>query len=139
MIITNLISEHFTEVAARTSIRHKYITSYNAICQYKKSSNIFHAAGKILHNKFRAFDVLSADYSFLFDVYFKYMKEKIPDLNQMRDQIAKLKELSNEIPDNNEMSENVNTLERFEALPIEEQVQRMEQKGYTDLELFNEK
>jgi len=57
------------------------------------------------------------------------------DLNKIREQ-ARQGEVKNTLPEKNGDSMAINTRERFEALSTEEQERRMQEKGYTDLELF---
>lgn len=62
------------------------------------------------------------------------MSEKTPDLNALRTKVLAQKESAE-----TENRDAVNTLEKFEALPMEEQLRRMSEKEYTDLNLFKKK
>lgn len=65
------------------------------------------------------------------------MNHEMPDLNALREEVQ-LNGLRVSI-DEPEDDTRTNTLERFEALPLEEQLERMRRKEYTDLELFKKK
>ena len=63
------------------------------------------------------------------------MKDKMPDLDALRTRVLAEKQSKKSEPVE-EHPDAPNTLEKFEALPMEEQVRRMQQKGYTDLALY---
>lgn len=68
------------------------------------------------------------------------MKEKQPSLDSLRDKIlAERSKPTGEITSDHGHADAPNTLEKFEALPIEEQVKRMEQKGYSDLDEYKKR
>ena len=60
------------------------------------------------------------------------------DLNKLRAKVLQENKESGDRPhvEVATSSDAVNTLERFEALPMEEQIRRMKEKEYDDLELF---
>jgi len=66
------------------------------------------------------------------------MSEKF-DLNKLRDEVLEAKQSEKNNIDENTGAFSINTLSRFEALPIEEQIRMMERRGYSDLELYKKK
>ena len=60
------------------------------------------------------------------------------DLNKLRKEVLDEKKTS-AVPEVTSEDVAINTRERFDALPHEEQIRRMEQKGYTDLALFRDR
>lgn len=68
------------------------------------------------------------------------MTEKPRNLNLLRDALLAKRAAGEAVPVLPEREgEAVNTLEKFEALPLEEQLARMRRKEYDDLELFKQK
>ena len=68
------------------------------------------------------------------------MKEKPRDLNLLRDALRAKRAAGESAPSLPEADgDAVNTLEKFEALPLEDQLARMRQKEYDNLELFKQR